>query len=506
MDKNSHTIDDIFNTAYNKFEEEPSAGVWEKLNAGLNKKDSELYKKKFIGWKRIAILLLFLFLGFVIYELGVIKKGLSHSSDFSVSQKAATLHATKNNSADKINNAQTNHTNNSVETNSFQKKAVQKKYEKINAFLNDENTLVAKSSKGEKNTGKSKVVDEKQQPVLWKNKNKDFAITGTKKAKTKKHETKQASANNSFFADVTKKNNITLQPKISTITDKENKELTKIILLSTLPHRSSTLTSPNPVTEIMSNADNAKKGNSKFKSYWTATGFASVNLAQYRLENGTQASGQQNNEKELIGNREKHEASFSAGIMANRQLKKYWGLQTGFIYSNTLIAIDPQKMYAAQQANGTISYQYITSSGYAYIKPDFGSPPAIGDSLNSSTAQHNLQSLSIPVLLLYKIDKKKFSILPAAGFTANFITSATVNTEVENTLNKEKVFIMGLNGMKNFYFGLMANVTVQYHLTNRLAITLFPSFQYALTQITKYNVVKTYPYNLNIGGGITCKF
>lgn len=496
MDKNLKTIDDIFNTAYKKFEEEPSAGVWEKLNAGLDKKDSELYKRKFIGWKRIAILLLFLFSGFVIYESGVIKKGLSHSSGFSVTQKPAT----KNSSADKINNVQTDHTHNSDETKSFQKK-----YEKINTYLNVENTLAAKNSKVEKITGKSKVVNEKQQPVLLQNKNKNLAITGAKKTKTKKDETKQATANNSFFAGVTKKNNITLQPEIKSITGKENKELSKIIMLSTLPQRSSTLTSSNPVIEITGNADHTKKIRSKFKPYWTATGFASVNLAQYKLENETQASGQQN-EKEIIGNREKHEASFSAGIMANRQFKKYWGLQTGFIYSNTSIAIDPQKMYAAQQANGTVSYQYITSSGYAYIKPDFGSPPAIGDSLNSSTAQHNIQSLSIPVLFFYKIDKKKFSILPAAGFTANFITSATVSTEVENTLNKEKVFIMGLNGMKNFYFGLMANVTVQYHLTNRLAITLFPSFQYALTPITKHNVVKTYPYSLNIGGGFTYKF
>lgn len=506
MDKNLHTIDDLFNKAYQKFEEEPSAGVWEKLNAGLDKKDSALYKRKFIGWKRIAILLLFLLSGFVIYESGIIKKELRHSSNFSVTQKPSTSPAQKNSSADKINNTQPNHNNNSVETNPVQNRSVAKKYTKRNSFLNNENTSVAKNSTRKKITRKSKAVNERQQPILVQNKNKDFAITGNKRTKTKKTGTKQPTANNSFFADATIRNNVTLHQKINIITGKENNALTKIIMLPTLPRRSSTLILPNPVTEITGKAVNTKKIRTKFKPYWTATGFTSADLAQYKLENGIQASGQQNNEKELIGNREKHEASFSAGIMANWQLKKHWGLQTGFIYSTTSIAIDPQKMYAAQQANGTVSYKYITSSGYAYVKPDFGLPPAVGDSLNSSTAQHNLQSVSIPVLFLYKIDKKKFSILPAAGVTANFITGATVSTEVEDALNKEEVSIMGLHGMKNFYFGLMADVTVQYHLTKRWAISLLPSFKYALTPITNQNVVKTYPYSLNIGGGITYKF
>ncbi len=98
------------------------------------------------------------------------------------------------------------------------------------------------------------------------------------------------------------------------------------------------------------------------------------------------------------------------------------------MYSNTAIAIDPQKMYAAQQTNGGIAYKYITSSGYGYVKPGFGLPPAIGDSLTTASAQHNLQAVSIPALLTYRIEKNKISIAPSAGITANFITSAKIKT------------------------------------------------------------------------------
>src|ERR1700730_2161771 len=75
MDKNLHTINEIFNEAYQQYEEEPSADVWEKLNARLDKEDADKYKKGFIGWKRIAILLLFLLSGLIIYESRIIIKG-----------------------------------------------------------------------------------------------------------------------------------------------------------------------------------------------------------------------------------------------------------------------------------------------------------------------------------------------------------------------------------------------------------------------------------------------
>lgn len=69
MNKNIHDTDDFFKDAYRQFEEEPSAEVWEKINAGLDKKDAESYKKSVIGWKRLSLLLLILLICLSIYEL-----------------------------------------------------------------------------------------------------------------------------------------------------------------------------------------------------------------------------------------------------------------------------------------------------------------------------------------------------------------------------------------------------------------------------------------------------
>ena len=109
-------------------------------------------------------------------------------------------------------------------------------------------------------------------------------------------------------------------------------------------------------------------------------------------------------------------------------------------------------------------------------------------------------------MLSYRYDWKKLSIIPAAGISASYITKAKVQTEVKDALNRETVSINGLNGMKNFYWGLAAEISIQYNINDKWSLNLSPTFRYAISPITKSNVVKTYPYNFGIGAGITYKF
>jgi hypothetical protein len=68
MNKDLHKLDDIFKDAYDKYEEEPSSSTWEKINSMLSKEEADTYKRKFIGWKRIAIMLFLLVNGLLIYD------------------------------------------------------------------------------------------------------------------------------------------------------------------------------------------------------------------------------------------------------------------------------------------------------------------------------------------------------------------------------------------------------------------------------------------------------
>ena len=236
------------------------------------------------------------------------------------------------------------------------------------------------------------------------------------------------------------------------------------------------------------------------KSFWTLTGAASYEQVNYKLDSDLP------NAINSIRHREEHEPSFSGGILAARHLKKQWILQTGLIYSHTTIGISPQKIFAFQEPAGSIAFKYITSSGYAFIKPGLGASPALGDSLNTAEAEHTMQSLSVPLIIKYYREKDKFSLKPGIGIEANLLTSAKVEVEIEETPNREIVFINKLNGAKSFYWSFTVDAEMQYRVNKKLSVTLRPVFRYALSPITEDNVVETFPYSFGLGMGLTRKF
>jgi hypothetical protein len=253
-----------------------------------------------------------------------------------------------------------------------------------------------------------------------------------------------------------------------------------------------------PLTATATN-DKSPAKVSSFKPYWFLSGYLSYDRANYRLDNDLPAAP-------TIKQREEQEPSFSAGLLITRQVKKQWGLQTGFIYSNTAIAISPQKMYALQESAGSVAYKYVTSSGYAYVKPGFGSPPSVGDSLTTAKGKHTLQHISVPLIIKYTVTKNKISFTPGAGIAANFLTSAKVETEIEDPFNREIVSINKLKGIKSFYWSVVADAEVQYKINSKLSVSIRPSLRYAISPITKNSDVETFPYSVGLGIGIKCRF
>src|SRR5580704_9067842 len=81
MSKNLHDMDENFRSAYQEFADDPSPRAWEKINAALDKKDAESYRKRSGNWKKVAIVSLLLLVGFILYESGILKTGFSHSKE-----------------------------------------------------------------------------------------------------------------------------------------------------------------------------------------------------------------------------------------------------------------------------------------------------------------------------------------------------------------------------------------------------------------------------------------
>ena len=80
MNKDLHNIDEPFKTAYKQFSEDPSPNVWEKINAGLDKKDAAAYKRRSRRWKQVAIFSLLLLSGFILNQTNILRTSFSHSN------------------------------------------------------------------------------------------------------------------------------------------------------------------------------------------------------------------------------------------------------------------------------------------------------------------------------------------------------------------------------------------------------------------------------------------
>jgi hypothetical protein len=509
MDKKNFDIDNILKSAYQHYQEQPSDNIWEKLQAGLDKKDSGQLKKGIISRKRIAILLLLLLSGIAIYKISVNTNGINSKTEIipNVTRPAVTKKENVNETSQpKQQKKLTLHQehlqpdNEEMDANEIAEAATRgnnlpgKNEKVLSPKTNKPGNKKQQSRKQKKlfnSGGKLLVLKDEKNTILFSQK-KELEITDTDiiNQVIKINVEKEKSANELGVASVEKMGSQKIETR-------------KIpIIKITFPFITESLLSKSSVNK------KKKKSSNNFKPYWTVTGFASNDWGFYQLNDNDieNNNGNTQDEKELISNREKYEPSFSTSLIVTRQFKKFWGLKTGVTYSNTTIVIDPHQMYAAQQNNGTIAYKFITSSGYGYVQPGFGLPPAVGDSLQTNTAQHNLQSISLPLMIIYKLDKGKFSIMPSAGLSFNFITKAIVKTAVTDALNQESIHINGLNGMRNFYMGFITDVNMQYNFNNRWAVILLPTFNYAITPITKNTVPKTYPYSFGIGTGLTYKF
>lgn len=503
MNKDLHDIDDLFRSALEENEETPSASVKESLLAHLDKKDAESYKKRFIGWKRAAILLLFLLAGFVLYESAIVRTGAGHSTKKIITKKTDTSTPPKEsiNDQDAVNT----NTDKLIPGNEG---VVTKENTTNKPGADEAKKFTQPKQKENSDLSIDPVTVEKKQPdnKLAVQKNKQFT-----------RQIKSLPANKKTIPDPSKPDIIV---NAATIRSRENltKEkrnfipLVETIKLIKIDDRlvaglqdpiAAGLKIPASIDSLLKN-DAAKKPDQKrihhFKPYWTITGLATYDRVNYKLDSD------QPNAITSIQHREVHEPSFSVGILATRQLKEKWGVQTGLIYSNTAIGISPQKIYALQDPAGDIAYKYITSSGYVYIKPGFGSPPAFGDSLTTTEATHSLHSISVPLIIKYTVGKNRFLFLPGAGLEANFITRAKLETEIEDAANRETVFINKLDGTKSFYWSFMADAELRYNVNNKLSFSLRPVFRYAISPITENNVVETFPYSFGTSLGITIKF
>ena len=476
MDKNLHNdISEQFSNEINKLNQQPREHIWENIDKALDKTDAANYKDKFTRLRKRTLLLLLLLIGI---------------STFSVIYFTA--------SKNKINQQDAVHNDNV---------AGKKSNEQINND-NGSNTVISKQgSTGIDSTAPKQIVAADVTQIATNNTEQEDLFSSQKLFINRKGKTVVKITNGNVTEDET----ITgADVIINKNTNPEKTAESRIAAIDTKPTdaeknltKDADLSKKDPLP-IVSNTQSLKnKKQQKNNSRFTLTAFVAPDYSAYRLLNDKQNIY---DNKTGIEKRERSDISSTIGVLLGYKLRNKITIQSGITYSSSNISISPTNIYAEKDNAGAVKYRYNTSFGYGYLLPSFSTSPAVGDSLFANGANHTLHYISIPVIAKYTLGNKKVTFHPGVGVTFNFLTKATLTTDVEDRFNRETENITKLESIKKIGIGLILTPEVQYQLSKKMSISAMPYFKYSLGAINKGNVVKTYPYTFGLGIGAVYKF
>jgi hypothetical protein len=243
--------------------------------------------------------------------------------------------------------------------------------------------------------------------------------------------------------------------------------------------------------------------------HFSLTPFVSPQFSFNRMEDDHHDPGPQpRNNREQIKKEEQHQSSSSVGVLVDIPFGKKWGLQSGITYVNQETSMEPKKIFAKMDTDGKVKYRFDCSSGYTYIsfKTGTAATPVVGDSVTAAASSNTLKYIGIPLALHYTINLGKFSIVPTFGAVANFLVKQRIETEIMQSGSNEKQTINSIQGLKPGYFNAYSGIAFEYNLNKRIAFSVMPAGNIALSSINKDAAVKSYPNSFAVTGGVKIKF
>ena len=519
MSENLHDIDKLFKDPIEAYEEAPPANVWDAIDNNLDKNSVINIKNKYRKLKRLAIAMLILLLGTLVYELtpakflndgaAVSKTGVKKINNNLPDTKPATarnneiLNTLPGTDANKINDNDNNKAGNSAV----------KKYK-----INTDGVVAATVQQQENNfLKKDKVYVVKENDAAYQN----LQLQKKGKAALKKSAAQKATISSSSevpggYATAESKAS-TEYPAGYITTEPGLKALEKIVpekITAALPLKKISLTTINN-NSIYSNLS-AGNSMAKIKSakqrkpvHLSATFFFAPQFSFNRIENDHYHDRSQppppderGIDRDDIKRGEQHQSSSSYGILIDIPVGGKWSLQSGVTLMNKNISIKPKKIFAKLDGYGNIRYRFDCSSGYTYLSPKTFTAAVVGDSANSSASFNRLQYLGIPLAIKYNFSLGKFNIIPTIGASANFLLKQKIETEIAVGSIKEKQTVNEIQGLKPAYFNAITGISLEYNFNKRIAFAVMPAGNFALGSITKNAAVKSYPNSFALAGAI----
>ncbi len=545
MSENLHDIDKLFRDSLNGHEEMPSNKVWDALDNNLDKSNVIQIKRKYNNLKRIAVALLLLLMGTIIYEIqskktakeevvtnnGVDKNNGNDNKSGGGEQKVTTDKTNNNNGgvADNSNGTasgsrEINSAGKDTATNAIinsgkettQNTTAPQQGQEGNAVQNvDQKTLSGLKQKDKLKVKIKKPGVENDDDVA----NENTVLPQGNKLHLKKsadHKTKISIKNAAPTEDVNTDKNATVKSGTNKTVNANGDELRALQneAIESIP----AVLNKNEITTInakrVSPDANVANGIAKSEStsnakpfHFSVMPFYAPQFSFNRLEDDHRDPGPQpRNGREQIKEKEPHEKSSSFGVLVEIPVGKKWGLQSGFTVLNKEITIEPKNIFAKLDNDGKVKYRFDCSSGYTYISPKAGTTPVVGDSVVAVASSNTLQYVGIPLAVNYTFSMGKFNIIPAVGTSVNFLTRQKIETELVQGTSKEKQTISTIEGLKKTYFNAFAGIALEYNVNKRIAVNLTPTGNFALSSINKDAAVKSYPNSFGVAAGIKIKF
>ena len=536
MSENLHDIDKLFRDSIEGHEEMPPDKVWDALDNNLDKSNVIQIKRKYNNLKRLAIALLLLLLGTVIYEIQSKKTGREEvvnnsGSDKNAGDKNTTVNTTQNGSTDKVNevpedavkntnsaasgnrgvnnagkdsgaDADKNAANNTIPMQSGQKAG-----QKTETELSQKNNLKLKVRNPKTENGEN--VANENAPLQQGNKSPIKKSSILKTRITIKNATAAEGTNDeeSTAAKDKRRNNVN-GTGLNELRALQNEAVEGVpVVLQKTAMAKVEVKRISPEANISYTLAKNKNSKTPKPFHFNITPFYAPQFSYNRLEDDHRDPGPQpRNGREQIKEDEQHEKSSALGVLVQLPIGKKWSLQSGITYLNKEISIEPKKIYAKLDNDGKVKYRFDCSSGYTYISPKTGNTPAVGDSVSASASSNTLQYIGVPLAVNYTFTLGKFSIVPTAGATINFLTRQRIETELVQGTSKEKQTISTIQGLKKTYFNAFTGISLEYNLNKRIALSITPASNFALSSINKDAAVKSYPNSFGVAGGIKIKF
>lgn len=528
MDENLHDIDKLFRDPIEEHEEMPSGKVWNAIDNNLDKSNIVSIKKKYNNLKKLAVALLLLLLGTIVYEVQTSKtpeknvtvNKTSDKEDNETADKQTAQSAKQNRLGTEdstgaksvnSNNFTTNNAVNKDDENTTSGDA-QKSTDNVITDPLSENTGAANNNTVKSNKSKSKdVTDDALQPDV----NERAVVKKSSKQQTKIKVHNGAAAAYTDEEGNGLNDNEENKDAIAGLSplDRTKAERIKSKKQSNKLQINTGRISPDAL-EKSSLAKNKSTKNPK-PFHFSVTPFFSPQFSSnnIREESHTQNSGPggpppppPGGSRDHIKKEEQHQTAFSTGILVDIPLGKNWSIQSGITYLNKNISIEPKKIYARLDKDGKAKYLFDCSSGYTYISSKTGSTPVVGDSINVTNSSNSLGYLGIPVGLTYAFSAGKFNIIPTVGAVTNFLVKQQIQTELIQGATKEKQTINTIQGMKPVYFNAVAGIAFEYNLSKRIVFNVMPTGNFALSSINKEAAVKSYPNSFGVSGGVKIRF